>query len=115
MGQTGRLYSAGSLLRRSTANNSRTGLVLDAVNMAIFNRRPGTQPPLAQRQSVHLSEAGVRWSSGASRTLLQQLHGRELRLDLEKRADPSSFMAESPEGKDGDLRIRQPFLERFSY
>ena len=54
---------SGRIVGWSMANNLRAGLVVDAVNMAIYNRRPQPGP-------IHHSGRGAstpRWSSGAAR------------------------------------------------
>ncbi len=42
---------------------------------------------------------------------LRQLHGRELRLDLEAGVDSPALMAEPSDNEDGDLRVYRDVLQ----
>jgi putative transposase len=103
----------------SMANNLKTELVLDALNMAIYTRRP--EPGL-----IHHSDRGSQYTSvefsgrpreaptafdGVRGRCLRQLDGRELRLYLQAGADPPAFMAEATDGQDGDLRVHRGLLQ----
>src|SRR3954454_15134782 len=92
----------------SMANNLRTGLVLDALNMGIYNRRP--QPGLihhsdrgSQYTSVEfdsrLKEVGLLPSMGSVADACDNsLWPRASSLPSREGVDPPSFMAKSPEG-----------------
>src|SRR5918994_624681 len=106
----------------SMANNLRTELVLDALDMAIYTRRP--QPGLihhsdrgSQYTSVEfgsrLKEAGLLPSMGsvadAYDNSMAESFVSTLKRELVHR--PPSFMAESSEGQDGDLRVHRGLLQ----
>ncbi len=86
------------------ANNMRTDLVLDALRMALATREPGADVTL-----IHHSDAGSQYTSfdyaqalddhdvlasiGTRRRRLRQRDGRELRRQLQDRADRRSRLA----------------------
>jgi transposase InsO family protein len=96
----------------SISNHLKTELVLDAVNMAIYNRRPvpglihhsdqGSQYTSVEFASK-LTEAGFLPSMGSGDGCLRQLHGREFRLDFEARAGPLALLADPSEREGSDL------------
>ena len=103
----------------SMANYLKTDLVLDAVNMAIHNRRPS--PGLihhsdrgSQYTSVEfgnrLKEAGLLPSMGSVADAYDNSMAESFVATL-KGADPPTFMAEPSEGGDGDLRVHRRLLQ----
>jgi hypothetical protein len=91
------------------ANNLGTDLVLDALNArlsTLAGHRPAwstTQTEVASAPLLSLVAASKKPDSCPDRIgsrCRRQLHGRELRLDLEAGVDPPSFMAEQTDVPD---------------
>ena len=106
----------------SMATHLRTELVLDALNMAIWQRRP--------RDVVHHSDQGSQYTSiafgarcrGGWRATVDRLGGRcvrqravrELLRDPGVRTAGPTQLSHSRRGAHGDLRVRRGLLQPFS-
>ena len=103
----------------SMANHLRAELVLEALNMAIWQRRPDSVIHHSDQGTQYTSIAfgkrcrqlGVRPSTGSAQRLLRQRPGRELLRDARDGVTVAGALQEPGRSADGSVRVHRGVLQ----